>query len=191
MEGGRVRREDIGSSHECIKFNKNYLYYLINMKTKTKTKTKAKRIRIRKNKGTRKNKGGGLFDWFNKKNNSQNITESNDSIIYLDSIKNSTVWGSVYMPPYHSPDEICDRIDEISKALQNNGILTKCKFNNKIQNRINNIINYSNSYKNNPNKNFNTLTNYFIEIQLYILVCRTQFTNRGIGLDLLGTVIFR
>lgn len=152
-------------------------------------KTKAKRIR--KNKGTKKNKGGGLFDWFNKKNNSQNITESNDSIIYLDPIKNSTVWGSVYMPPYHSPDEICDRIEEISTALKNNGILTKCKFNTNIQNRINNIINYSNGYKNNPNKNFNTLTNYFIEIQLYILICRTQFTNRGIGLDLLGTAIFR
>lgn len=151
-------------------------------------KTKAKRSR--KNKGTRK-KHGGLFGWFNQKNDTQNITESNDSIIYLDPVKNSTVWGSIYLPPYKSSQEICDRIDEISTALKNNGILTKCKFNTKIQNRINIIINYSNGYKNNPNKNFDTLTNYFIEIQLYVLVCRTQFTNRGIGLDILGTALFR
>ena len=152
---------------------------------------KTKRNRSKKIKGTKKNKGGGIFDWFNNKNENQNITESNDSIIYLDPIKNSTVWGSVYLPPYKTSQEICDRMDKISIALKNNGILTKCKFNTKIQNRINQIINYSNGYKNNPKRNFTTLTNYFIEIQLYILVCRTQFTNRGIGLDMLGKVLFK
>jgi hypothetical protein len=151
---------------------------------------KTKRNRSKKIKGTRKNKGGGLFDWFNNKNKNQKITESNDSIIYLDPIKNSNVWGCIYLPPYKSSDEICDRMDKISIALKNNGIITKCNFNTRINNRINTIINYSNGYKNNPNKNFDMLTNNFIEIQLYILVCRTQTTNKGIGLDMLGTAIF-
>ena len=124
-----------------------------------------------------KSKRGGLFT----KKNKQNITQSKESIIYLDPIKNSTVWGCIYIPPYKSADEICERIEEISSALKNKGLLTKCKFNGQIQNRINEIINYSNSYKNNPLKNFNILTNNFIEI---------QFTNRGIGLDLLGNMIF-
>jgi hypothetical protein len=78
--------------------------------------------RNRNNKDTRKKTNGGFFGWFNKKNENQNITESNESIIYLDPIKNSTVWGSVYLPPYKSSQEICDRIEEISKSLQNNGI---------------------------------------------------------------------
>lgn len=153
-------------------------------------KTKTKRNRNQKRRSTRKKINGGFFGWFNKKNDQQKITESNESIVYLDPIKNSNVWGCVYLPPYDSADEICDRIDEISKALKNNGILTKCKFNTNITNRINTIINYSIDYKNNPNKNFNTLQNNFIEIQLYILVCRTQFTNRAIGLDAIGNIFF-
>jgi hypothetical protein len=146
--------------------------------------------RNKKVNGTKKRKGGGFFDWANKQNDNQKITQTNDSIIYLDPIKNSSVWGCIYLPPYQSSDDICNRISEISNSLNNNGILTRCKFNNNIQNRINEIINYSNGYKNNPKKNFNTLTNYFIEIQLYIVVCRIQFTNRGIGLDVIGKMVF-
>jgi hypothetical protein len=118
---------------------------------------KTKRNKNQKRKSTRKKTDGGFFEWFNKKNSKQNITLSNETIVYLDPIKNSNVWGCVYLPPFKSTSEICDRIDEISNALINNGILTKCKFNIEIQNRINTIINYSNDkyyylfkvYKNN------------------------------------------
>ena len=51
-------------THVCL-INHQINLYLNNMKTKAK--------RTRKSKGTRK-KHGGLFEWFNQKNNTQNIT---------------------------------------------------------------------------------------------------------------------
>jgi hypothetical protein len=151
-------------------------------------KIKTKRNRNYKRKNTRKKINGGFFGWFNKKNETQNITESNESIVYLDPVKNSNVWGCVYLPPYKSTVEICNRIDEISKALDNGGILTRCKFNDKLQERIKDIIDYSNGFKEGIKTNRETLEKNFVEIQLYILVCRTQFTNRAIGLDVVGSL---
>jgi hypothetical protein len=151
-------------------------------------KMKTKRNRNQKKKSTRKKINGGFFGWFNKKNDQQKITESNETIVYLDPVKNSNVWGCVYLPPYDSAVDICNRIDEISVALENGGMLTKCKFNANIQKRIDDIIKYSNDYREGKETNRETLENNFIEIQLYILVCRTQFTNRAIGLDVVGSI---
>jgi hypothetical protein len=153
-------------------------------------------------KGTRKRKGGGIFDWFNKKKDTPkdkpkddkqsviSIVQSKDSIIYLDPIQSTNVWSCVLLPPYNtdSADNICTRIQELSIKLKDpRGPLTSCNFNKLVQDRINTITNNANNYKKNSG-NFNMLENDFIEMQLYILVCRTQFTNRGITLDLLGKV---
>ena len=174
--------------------------------------------RNRKGKGTKKRRGGGIFDWFYKKKDPQddtktydNITKSIDSIVYLDPIKSTNIWSCIFLPPYVSSEQICARINEISKALASDrgGPITKCKFNDNIRSRINTIITNSNKFKgdaNNfklklpdsydpekPDPQFTPLINLykdFIEIQLYILVCRNQMTNRGIGLDLLGKIVF-
>ena len=74
-------------------------------------------------------------------------------------------------------------------------MLTKCKFNDTIKSRIIDIIQFANDYRDNPNypnknddPNFKELKYNFVEIQLYILVCRNQITNRGIGLDFFGKI---
>ena len=157
--------------------------------------------RNKKGKGTKKKRGGGIFDWFYKKKDPQDendkqsvisIVQSNDSIIYLDPIESTNVWSCILLPPYKedSTDIICKRIKQLSDKLKApRGPLTNCKFNALVQDRITTITNNALKYTN-TSVNFNMLEKDFIEMQLYILVCRNQMTNRGIGLDLLGKIVF-
>jgi hypothetical protein len=142
-----------------------------------------------------KHNGG---NWFTRKSkitssrsNRTNITIS-DNVIYLDPIKSKNAFQCVYLPPYkQSPVLICNRINEIYKALNNKKVITSCSFNDRIKNRINKIQEFAENYSRNNEiaSNFKDLCDKFLELQVYILVCRNQWNNRFAGLTLAGNVI--
>jgi len=155
--------------------------------------------RNRKRNGTRNKKGGGLFDNFFGK--SPDISKDDESILYLDPLGGSkkNVWSSVYLPPYiktmESARNICSRIDEIINGLNTNGFIVRCNFTKRIKDRIVKIEMYNNtvkkqlaSLKNMDNFDYEQLFSQFKELQLYIVICKVQSVERGVGANLFGKV---
>jgi hypothetical protein len=69
--------------------------------------------------------------------------------------------------------------------MQNKRVFTRCKFDDKIKKRITQIMFYTQGK--NPDKM--VLSHYLMEMQLYLLVCRNQITNRAALVDLGGKLI--
>ena len=152
-------------------------------KSKTKTKTKTR-------KHHRIYGGDGLFNYVN---------ESDANVIYLNPGKwgEDRAWGAVYLPHLPAPNSppitaefIRKRIDVLYDFLTRDSTfinVTKCLFNQTIKDRINKIKTNSDKYNQSPN--FDKLCNEFIEIQLYVLICRSQTANRGAGINLFGSIL--
>ena len=144
---------------------------------------------------------GGGNGWFTRKKSIHSIRSIrsdliSDNIIYLDVVKRKNAFQCIFLPPYREmPRQICNRINEVYKALKNRKVFTSCSFNDRIKKRIDQIQEYANNYNINTSDeaSFNDLCDKLLEIQVYILVCRNQWNNRFAALtiveDVIGNVI--
>jgi hypothetical protein len=152
-----------------------------------------------KNRRTRRRKGGGWFDNFFEKPKA--ISKDDESILYLEPFKSSktNVWSSIYLPPYiktiESAKNICNRIDRIIEGLNKDGFIVRCNFTRRIKDRIVKLEMYNNNVKKQlatlksiDNFDYEQLFSNFKEIQLYIVICKIQSVERGIGYNLFGKI---
>jgi hypothetical protein len=153
--------------------------------------------RNRKRNGTRTKKGGGWFDSFFGK--PKVITKDDDSILFLEPVggDKNNVWSSVYLPPYiktiESAKNICNRIDDIIKGVNTNGLIVRCNFTKRIKDRIAKIQVYNNnvkkqlaSLKSTDSFDYEQLFSNFKEAQMYIVICKIQSVERGVGAEVIG-----
>ena len=118
----------------------------------------------------------------------QTIKGGKANRFYLDPVgklaKTENAWSSILVPPFDDDVDLKKVIQTIYDKLQNKGVLTHCKFDDRIQNRIKKIMDVTKS-----NGERVLLSQYVMEMQLYLLVCRNQMTNRAFLTDFVGNVV--
>jgi hypothetical protein len=123
------------------------------------------------------------------KNKNKTMKGGKTSRFYLDPLAKlagtSNTWSSIFVPPFDDDLNLKKCIVDIYEKMQNKRVFTRCKFDDKIKKRITQIMFYTQG----KNADKMVLSHYLMEMQLYLLVCRNQITNRAALVDLGGKLI--
>lgn len=97
------------------------------------------------------------------------------------------------MKTIESAKNICSRIDDIIKGVNTNGLIVRCNFTKRIKDRIAKLEMYNNnakkqlaSLKSTDSFDYEQLFSNFKEAQMYIVICKIQSVERGVGAGVIG-----